>query len=162
MKAYVLYSHRKKKRRMSFIGESNNSIAGNLEHPEEALLDFMPDKNECDAKLYEGIVEAPIIRKLMRVSADLTAGEDEMLNDEILNNMPARNNRYDDIETITSSDYSDGSDSSGDDSDMDGYTTGGRRGFQTNVDDFLQRFGSVQRVASSELNLRSKSSSTGR
>ena len=106
-----------------------------LEHPEEALLDFKPEKNEVDAKLYEGIVEAPLIRKMLRASADVTAGEDDMINDEILNGMPARNNRYDDIETLTSNDNSESE--SDEDSDMDGYTAGGRRGFQTNVDDFL-------------------------
>ena len=104
MKAYVLYSNRKRKRRSFYIGDS--SEMGDLEHPEEALLDFMPDKNECDAKLYEGIVEAPLIRKMMRASADKTAAEDDMINDEILNGMPARNNRYDEVETLTSSDNS--------------------------------------------------------
>ena len=36
-------------------------------HPaEEALLDFKPDENEIDGKLYEGIVEKPIMRKLRK------------------------------------------------------------------------------------------------
>ena len=72
MKTYVLYSHkRKKNRRASLALASAESINGENLHAEEALLDFKPDKNQIDGKLYDGIVEAPIIRKAMRLSADV-------------------------------------------------------------------------------------------
>ena len=72
MKTYVLYSHRRKKRnRASIALASAESINGENLHAEEALLDFKPDKNQIDGKLYDCIVEAPIIRRAMRLSADI-------------------------------------------------------------------------------------------
>lgn len=57
LKPYVLYSHKKKKdrrRNERLDSETTNNA------PEEALLDFKPDDNEIDGKLYDGIVEDKI------------------------------------------------------------------------------------------------------
>ena len=54
LKPYLLYSHKKKKdrRRNERLDSETTTNA-----PEEALLDFKPDNNEIDGKLYDGIVE---------------------------------------------------------------------------------------------------------
>ena len=70
---------------------------------EEELLDFRPDENDIDGKLYNCIVEL----------------DGEASNDKAEN---------------------DGSDSTSEDED---YRVGGRRGFNTNIDDYLKEFGSV-------------------
>ena len=54
LKPYVLYSHKKKKDRRTTRLDSETTI----NRAEEALLDFKPDENEIDGKLYDGIVEA--------------------------------------------------------------------------------------------------------
>ena len=59
LKAYVLYSHRKKRGRNVNVKGSSASSLSKVHPAEEALLDFRPDENEVDAKLYEGIVENP-------------------------------------------------------------------------------------------------------
>ena len=58
LKPYVLYTHRKKKGRRRV--DSDLTINGRLHPAEEALLDFKPDDNEIDGKLYDGIVEDKI------------------------------------------------------------------------------------------------------
>ena len=59
MKPYVLYARSKKKARRSLRMDSEleNSDTATLHPAEEALLDFNPDENEIDGKLYDGIVE---------------------------------------------------------------------------------------------------------
>lgn len=104
-------------------------------HPaEDALVNFQPDKNRVDKVLYDGIVDdlpptkasvAPRFTTRAGPGPDdfrelLAANDDELLDD--------------------------GSD--GDSSDEYGeededYTTGGKRGFQTNIDDFLMAFGAT-------------------
>ena len=63
LKPYVLYSHKKKKDRRTIRLDSETSIS----RAEEALLDFKPDENEIDGKLYDGIVEANKIRSSRRI-----------------------------------------------------------------------------------------------
>ena len=70
---------------------------------EEELLDFRPDENDIDGKLYNCIVEL----------------DGEALNDN---------------------DESNEIDSTSEDED---YRVGGKRGFNTNIDDYLKEFGSV-------------------
>ena len=55
LKSYVLYSHKRKKGR-SHLTSDIISITDRAHPAEEALLDFKPDENEIDGKLYEGIV----------------------------------------------------------------------------------------------------------
>ena len=55
--------------------------------------------------------------------------------------------------------YEESDSGSEDDSEDDGYT-GGHRGFQTNIDDFLQRFGSTNRPGS--VNILSKEDTESR
>ena len=59
MNPYVLYSQSKKKpshsRRLD--SDVDYSIGPKINPAEEALLDFKPDENDIDSKLYNGIVE---------------------------------------------------------------------------------------------------------
>ena len=56
MKPYVLYTQSKKKSNRK-DSDLNFSISARMHPAEEALLDFKPDENEIDGKLYDGIVE---------------------------------------------------------------------------------------------------------
>ena len=105
MKPYVLHSQSKKKATRSRRFDSDaDFLDGPIMNPaEEELLDFRPDENDIDGKLYKCIVEL----------------DGEALNDK---------------------DENDGSDSTSEDED---YRVGGRRGFNTNIDDYLKEFGSV-------------------
>ena len=116
MKPYVLYTKSMKRHSRSIRLESDNnlfSIADRLHPAEEALLDFKPDENEIDGKLYEGIVE--IDEQAVR---ERRSGEDSENGDQ-------------------------SSGESDDSSEDEGFEIGGRRGFNTNMDDFLKNFGSV-------------------
>ena len=58
MKPYVLYTKSKKKAsRVQMESELDASFYAKMHPAEEALLDFNPDENEIDGKLYDGIVE---------------------------------------------------------------------------------------------------------
>ena len=113
MKPYVLYTQSKKKSNRLKDSDLNFSISARMHPAEEALLDFKPDENEIDGKLYDGIVE--------------------------LESRPVRNSRF--ISDHQSD--SDQSDETDDSSEDEGYEIGGQRGFNTNMDDFLKNFGSV-------------------
>ena len=56
MKPYVLHTAKKKKSRKTTRLDSESSLIGRLHPAEEALLDFRPNGNEIDARLYSGIV----------------------------------------------------------------------------------------------------------
>ena len=131
-KSYVLYSHKKKNRKSNTA--SILSLSDKVHPAEEALLDFKPDENEIDGKLYEGIVEKPILRKLQRKrnSESQDPSEDLHLNYEEWKSVPARNSRYVglapgglDTEEDESSEYS----NSDDESEDEGFEIGGKRGF---------------------------------
>ena len=113
MKPYVLYTQSKKKSNRLKDSDSNFSISARMHPAEEALLDFKPDENEIDGKLYDGIVE--------------------------LESRPVRDSRF--ISDHQSD--SDQSEETDDSSEDEGYEIGGQRGFNTNMDDFLKNFGSV-------------------
>ena len=73
--------------------------------------------------------------------------EELQLNYEEWNSVPARNSRYVGIEPgmlDTEENESSAYSNSDDESEDEGFEIGGKRGFQTNIDDFLERFGSVQ------------------
>ena len=59
MKPYVLYSQSKKKatRSRRLDSDADLSIGPNMNPAEEELLDFRPDENDIDGKLYNCIVE---------------------------------------------------------------------------------------------------------
>ena len=58
LKPYVLYTQSKKKEgRATQLLDSDYTIGAKLHPAEEALLDFKPDENEIDGKLYDEIVE---------------------------------------------------------------------------------------------------------
>ena len=63
LKPYVLYTHRRKKGRRRV--DSDLTINARLNPTEEALLDFKPDENEIDGKLYDGIVETNLNKSVM-------------------------------------------------------------------------------------------------
>ena len=100
-------------------------------HPaEEAVWSFAPDKDRVDKILYDGIVDEEEIRtQLPRATRGGTAlaglGDTEQFK-ELLN-------QQDDAEYL-------GTESSESDSQ---YNVGGMRGFGTNIDDFLRKFGTV-------------------
>ena len=86
-------------------------------HPaEEALLDFNPDENEIDGKLYDEIVE--------------------------LDTQPVRDSRQLSVEEVDKL-IAKNDDESDDSSEDEGFEIGGKRGFNTNMDDYLNNFGSV-------------------
>ena len=112
LKPYVLITQSKKRiGKNRYDSEDDFSLGARLHPAEEALLDFKPDENEIDGKLYDGIVELdnPYVRDRRQV----IDGEDS-----------------ESVETDNSS-------------EDEGFEIGGKRGFNTNMDDFLKNFGSV-------------------
>ena len=121
MKPYVLYTKSMKRHSRSTRLDSDNNLFSSTDrlHPaEEALLDFKPDENEIDGKLFEGIVE--IDEQAVR---ERRSGEESDRDEK-------------------------SSQGSSDSSEDEGFEIGGRRGFNTNMDDFLRNFGSVSGMSS--------------
>ena len=129
LKPYVLYTQSKKRiGKHRYDSEDDFSLGARLHPAEEALLDFKPDENEIDGKLYDGIVELdnPYVRDRRQVDD----GEDS-----------------ESCETDNSS-------------EDEGFEIGGKRGFNTNMDDFLKNFGSVSAKTSNHQSPKRRSVST--
>ena len=103
-------------------------------HPaEDALINFQPEKNRIDKVLYDGIVDdLPNIKGTMarRFTTRAGAGPDEFR--ELL---AEGDQDLLDHEGNSSSDENEEED--------EHYKVGGKRGFQTNIDDFLMAFDST-------------------
>jgi len=96
-------------------------------HPaEDALFSFQPQADRIDKVLFDGIVDDDqVIRANMGSMPHLTGNVEGLGEDEF-------------HELIDEDDYA-----SIDSSEADAsYNIGGRQGFQTNIDDFLLKFGS--------------------
>lgn len=144
LKPYVLYAQKKKKGRRTVRLDSETTITP----AEEALLDFKPDENEIDGKLYDGIVETDQGKAGARMTENThDSGGDLQVHIEQIDKQPARHSRFineQDLDLLrgggkTASEQ-DESDTSSEDED---YEIGGMQGFNTNMDDYLENFGSV-------------------
>ena len=98
-------------------------------HPaEDALHDFNPDKDKIDRILFNGIVDNDndfsLSRTGRRSGKRIGSYSEREIEVEI-----------DDGEEFAGTD-------SDNDADSDHYNVGGKRGFHTNIDDFLRKFGS--------------------
>ena len=92
LKPYVLYTHRRKKGRRRV--DSDLTINARLNPTEEALLDFKPDENEIDGKLYDGIVETNLNKSVMHDVETSADRSNLQIHIDELDKQPARNSRF--------------------------------------------------------------------
>ena len=92
--------------------------------PAEALLDFDPSTNDIDARLFENIVE-----------------DDYMMHSGKENSSIQSQANFDDSDIGTTNNADQDSSDEQDQSFIQGYKVEGVRGFNTNMDDFLNNFG---------------------
>ena len=92
MEPYVLYSQRRKKGRRRL--DSDLTINAHLHPAEEALLDFTPETNEIDGKLYDGIVATSIAKQKPVYEENSMDRSNLQIHIDEIEKQPARHSRF--------------------------------------------------------------------
>ena len=116
MKPYVLHTAKKRKNRRTVRLESNSSINARLHPAEEALLDFRPDSNEIDEKLFSGIVAYRDRYSLQTPLEESLEGHNVEIRVEEVNDQLAKS-RFADLKSSKKQSSSSGSSDSSSDGD---------------------------------------------
>ena len=115
---------------------AGDNIVRNNRERAEGLLDFDPDRNEIDAELYENIVDAEFIPG--RRQANLYQSSRLSVNSEY------ERSEADDFNSINIDDEDVQSDDERSDNENEPDAKGVLPVFNTNIDDFLEGFGSFK------------------
>ena len=139
-RSYVLSLQKKKVTRLQTSEFAPSLLTSHVNPADETLLQFMPDKDPIDKRLFDNIIEPDTKKKLNRplsVSAD--SKKSKTASDLI--DLGSEENPDTDLKEDEDLIVSSSSEEDDEDDDVgDLYKVGGKRGFQSNIDDFLQAF----------------------